>query len=147
MTTTTTTSKLSPMEMRRELLKKKEDLLTANKGQYLTEGINFKPFPTRVGVGINIQTASFESLEEVARVIVNVRDARILIDTPKDKPFLGYPLDSWISDIKLRQSKLNRTATLKKIDTLQRKLAAILTEEELREIGVIDVAADFADII
>jgi hypothetical protein len=123
---------MSTLDLHKKLLAKKAEVLGTEKPEYKTNG-EFRPsFFSQRGM-VNIKVTSDEStLLEIYKFFKHhVESAKELGLDPKH---LGYTVDEWLHDVKLRVAVLKRNETLADIAALEKEIEGILTTKEKKVI-------------
>jgi len=136
-------AKSSAMELRRQLLEKKAALLGTEKPQYKTSCM-YRPFSDSHRYEVDIRTANKQEILNAAKSLMNHKAAAE--ELGMDSSHLGFAVDEWMDDFKLRIAVIDRAETLKKIEELEKELRTVLTPKQLREIGIEDLTEKIGNI-
>jgi hypothetical protein len=132
--------------LRKKLTKKLELLERADKPTYLTGGL-FRPNHYSDRGNINIKLATEAEIRSAAQGIVTIKAADALLDLD-NRDHLGFPLDSWIEDLKTRLAVIKRIDTLNSIKSLKQKVdSELLTTSQKRTIKLDETLEKVADIL
>ena len=121
------------LDLHKSLLKKKAAVLGTEKPEYKTNG-EFRPSVFSQRGAINIKVTTDESaLKEVYKFFKFDEEASKELGF--DAKHLGYTVEEWLHDVKLRANVLKRNETLREIEQLEAELFSdVLTAKERREI-------------
>lgn len=124
------------MELRKELLKKKEALLDSETPVYIA-GEYFRP-------DLNSHRGEFQVVAATYGQLLNGLKSLMLHETASlalnmDPKHLGFTMKEWLLDFKTRKSVLDRSENLIKVDIIEAKLKDLLSQAQLREIGINDI--------
>ena len=125
------------MKLRQELLKKKAFLLGSDKpvyvaGEYFRNDISSTYGEFRVSIASENQL-----LMGIKSILLHESAADTL---NMSETHLGFSVDEWIQDFKTRKSVLDRVKNLSKVTQIEAKLKELLSQAQLREIGINDIA-------
>jgi hypothetical protein len=127
------------MALRETLLAKEASLLGTEKPVYKTGGI-FRPYQFQNRNEFDIRTANKAQLLDGFKHLTNHKAAANELGV--DDKHIGFTVEEWTHDFKLRVKVLNRAENLAYIEKLKGDLRLVLTPKQLREIGIADLAAD-----
>lgn len=125
------------MKLRETLLAKRAELANAEKpvykaGEFFTPNVNNARGEFQVAVANSNQL-----LNGVKAVLLHEQSAKVL---GMDVNYQGFPVSDWIEDFKTRKAVLDKNTKLLEIKNLEDQLKPLLTKEQLREIGISDLA-------
>jgi hypothetical protein len=125
------------MKLREELLKKKAEILNAEKPVYVA-GEFFRPNVFEQRSEFSVAGANASQLLSGVKSLMYHEEAAKVLDMPSTH--LGFSTAEWIKDFKTRKTVLDRTENLKKVAAIEETLRPLLTRDQLREIGIGELA-------
>ena len=125
------------LKLRNELIAKREAIVNAEKPVYKA-GDWFSPNGANARGEFQVAIATENQLlGGVKALLLHKQSAEIL---GMDVQHQGFSVEDWIEDFKTRKSVLDRNVNLARVKELEDKLTPLLTKEQLREIGISDLA-------
>ena len=84
-----------------------------------------------MGTNANIQTASIELLEEITAYLIQVREAKKLLNL--NHSIQGFEYFSWIEDIQKRIAVIENRSKKSELEQLEKRLNSIVSPEQKRQ--------------
>ena len=132
-------AKDNAMELRKLLLEKKSSLLESERPIYKTSCM-FRPNQYNQQGEFDVRLASKSRLLSGYKTLLRHDEAAK--DLGVNNKHIGFTVEEWTHDFKLRVAVLDRAETLTTIARLEDNLRTVLTPKQLREIGIADLAAE-----
>ncbi len=121
------------MELRKDLLTKKQLLLASDKPVYIA-GEYFRPEVTSAGGEFQIAMATQNQLLRGVKAMLFHSTACKTLGV--DSLHLGFNVDDWVKDFRTRNAVLERNATLEEVNEIEEELKELLSQAQKREIGI-----------
>jgi hypothetical protein len=97
---------------------------------------------------VNITTTTEDRIKRTVHFLLQHRDythkAEELLGLPKSTKYEGYTYDEWISDCKKRLVKINLAAKKDQLDKLEKRLDAIVSPEQRRQMELDAITKELA---
>lgn len=125
------------MEMRKTLLEKKASLLASEKPVYVAGKFFRSEVAYQRGEFAVATATKAQLLSGVKSLFAHEESAKVL---SMDTNHLNFSVEDWIKDFKTRKAVLDRVDNLAIVNTIETELKKLLTQTQLREIGIADIA-------
>ena len=129
-------------DYRKKIEAKRKELGKQPRSYYKSNGLLTTP---TLQVNLNTlrtERACYDLAIEVARYVTAGLQANEWLDTDFDDALDGYPVAVWVNDIKQRLSIIRWNTEKAKLNTMDKKLAELLTNETKVSNSIADIAKE-----
>lgn len=114
---------------------KKREIEKLDKPKWLTNGV-FKKHATDISINIKTVTDVRSLIDMLAYIIGeenNFNAANLILGTDHKFEFLGFPVESWVNDLKTRIDVINIITKRKELEVIEAQLDGLVSAERKEE--------------